>query len=128
MESESLLPLERMALEDVLEPRTSFLDLIVVLTSKMFCRMKLKGWLSPRQERQIKLKMRPRRQRNPDRTTATELTQRRKEAKAQRIRLDQHIASPANRSRQHFPFGFPTLCVFAPLRHCVKHWFKNATT
>jgi hypothetical protein len=71
MESESLLPLERVALEDDLEPRTSFLDLIVVLTSKMFCRMKLKRLFAPRQERQIKLKMHPGRQRNPVRLSHT---------------------------------------------------------
>jgi hypothetical protein len=66
MESESLLPLERVAWDDGLEPRTSFLDLIVVLTSKMFCRMKLKKLFAPRQEQQIKLKMGSDCQRNSD--------------------------------------------------------------
>lgn len=62
MESESLLPLVLVAVVDDREPRTSFLVLIVVLTSKMFGRGKLSGWLRPRQDRQIKPKTRRKRQ------------------------------------------------------------------
>lgn len=65
MESESLLPLVRVTVADDREPETSFLVLIVVLTSKMFCRMKTSGSLRPRQERQIKLKPEVKRQSNP---------------------------------------------------------------
>jgi hypothetical protein len=64
MELESLLPVIRLAAALAREPRTSFLVLIVVLTSKMCCRMKLKGWLRPRSERQIKPKTPCGRQRN----------------------------------------------------------------
>ena len=47
MESESLLPLVRVTVADDREPWTSFLDLIVVLTSKMFCRKNLVAGCAP---------------------------------------------------------------------------------
>jgi hypothetical protein len=85
-----------------------------------------KGWLRPRQESQIKPKMNLRRQRNPDQQTvastsksiaenATEATQRRKVAKAQRFEPCEFIPCPVN-CYPACAVRFLVPCVFAPLQ------------